>query len=275
MSYRSYISNWMSKSRCWCYTLNNYTEDEVNGLKLIECKYHVLGKEVGEQGTKHIQGYIEFANAISFDSIKSKLVRAHIEKRRGTRLQAADYCKKDKLFEEVGVLTLQGERTDIKEIMDKIKTHEFVIDDHPNEYARYHVMIDKMIARSYLPRSNPPEVYWYYGSSGVGKTRNAVELHGISNTYMKDSSKWWDGYAQQHCIVIDDFMPKDCEEQYRDMLRLLDRYPYQGQIKGGYIHIDSPIIIITCEYAPEAVYKNTKLEQIKRRLTVVKNFTRS
>lgn len=263
----------MSRSRNWCYTLNNYTEEELKGLRDIDCKYHVLGEEVGEKGTKHIQGYIEFANAISFESIKSKLFRAHIEKRLGTSKQASDYCKKENKYVEIGIRSVQGERTDIKTIMDKIKDKEFNVDDHPNEYARYHVMIDKLITRSYLPRSNPPEVYWFYGESGAGKTRTAVELHGVDNVYMKDSSKWWDGYRQQHCIVIDDFMPKDCEEQYRDMLRLLDRYPYQGQVKGGYIHIDSPVIIITCEYEPSYCYSHTKLAQMLRRLKEVRRFT--
>lgn len=262
----------MSRSRNWCYTLNNYTEEELKGLKDIDCKYHVLGEEVGEKGTKHIQGYIEFANAISFESIKSKLFRAHIEKRLGSSKQASDYCKKENKFVEIGIRSVQGDRTDIKTIMDKIKDKEFSIDDHPNEYARYHVMIDKLITRSYLPRSNPPEVYWFYGESGAGKTRTAVELYGVTNCYMKDSSKWWDGYQQQHCIVIDDFMPKDCEEQYRDMLRLLDRYPYQGQVKGGYIHIDSPVIIITCEYEPSYLYTQTKLTQMLRRLKEVRLF---
>jgi len=263
----------MNRGRDWCYTLNNYTDVEVDGLKMIECKYHVMGWEVGENGTKHIQGYIEFVNALGFDSVKSKLFRAHIEKRQGTRSQAAEYCKKDKLFVEIGVFTQQGERTDIKTIMDKIKSKEFVIDDHPNEYARYHVMIDKLIMRSFTPRSNPPEVFWFYGDSGAGKTRTAIELYGTNNVYMKDSSKWWDGYQQQHCIVIDDFMPKDCEEQYRDMLRLLDRYPYQGQVKGGYIHINSPVIVITCEYEPQYLYTHTKLKQIMRRIKDIKKFT--
>ena len=41
----------MSKSRNFCFTLNNYTEEEENILITADCKYLVMGKEVGESGT--------------------------------------------------------------------------------------------------------------------------------------------------------------------------------------------------------------------------------
>lgn len=147
------------KSRNWCYTLNNYTDEQYNTICLIECKYHVIGKEVGEKGTKHLQGYIEYVNAMSFDSVRTMLFNSHIEKRMGTRIQAAEYCKKEKQFVEFGKLIAQGERSDITEVMELIKAKEFIIDDHQKEYARYHILIDKLILKSYSPRTDPPEVH--------------------------------------------------------------------------------------------------------------------
>jgi len=45
----------------WCYTLNNYTEDDVLKLRALHTAqankvvYHCFQAEVGESGTPHIQ----------------------------------------------------------------------------------------------------------------------------------------------------------------------------------------------------------------------------
>lgn len=79
-----------------CLTLNNYDGTEVpllQGWKVI--KYGVIGKEVGESGTPHLQGYLEFKQSVQFDAIKRKLPRAHIFKRKcKVAERAAAYCKK-------------------------------------------------------------------------------------------------------------------------------------------------------------------------------------
>ena len=84
---------------------------------------------------------------------------------------------------------------------------------------------------------------------------------------MKDGTPWWDGYTNQDVILIDDF---DGKWPFRDLLRLLDRYPYQGQIKGGYVKINSPHIYITCEFPPADIYQpGNELNQIIRRLDII------
>ena len=52
----------ISEARNWCFTLNNYTENEIKQLKNdipILCAKFVVGIETGENGTPHLQGYIK------------------------------------------------------------------------------------------------------------------------------------------------------------------------------------------------------------------------
>lgn len=105
----------MSRSRSWCFTLNNYVQEDEARLRALapEVGYLIFGREIGENGTPHLQGYIFFKNAIALRSAKAKISdRAHLESSRGTPKQASDYCKKDGNYEEYGELPKQGKRTD-------------------------------------------------------------------------------------------------------------------------------------------------------------------
>lgn len=90
-----YVYDTMSnKFRGFCYTLNNYTESDIETLRALECRYHVFGKEVGEKLTPHLQGFIYFDNPRSFGNKLKTMLKWHIEPMRGTPQQASEYCKK-------------------------------------------------------------------------------------------------------------------------------------------------------------------------------------
>ena len=92
------------RCRGYVFTLNNYTEEDVEALRQTQgSKYLLFGKEVGENGTPHLQGYVYFKNKKSFKQVKTLLGdRYHIEAQRGSCEQAIDYCKKDGDYEEIG-----------------------------------------------------------------------------------------------------------------------------------------------------------------------------
>ena len=52
------------------FTVNNYTEADFNRLLSHEhFKYVIIGKEVGENGTPHLQGYAEQSKQMRFNAI--------------------------------------------------------------------------------------------------------------------------------------------------------------------------------------------------------------
>lgn len=105
----------MVQSKYWCFTLNNPTDDEVGALRelgeALTTTHLVIGNEVGEGGTPHIQGFIIFATPKRFETAKRKLGRrVHLERANGTPFQAYTYCCKDGNYEEFGEIPINVER---------------------------------------------------------------------------------------------------------------------------------------------------------------------
>lgn len=87
---------YVPRFRAWCYTLNNPTAKEIEKLCAEVCQVHVVGRETGESGTPHLQGYIRFHCVRGLSWWKENYPRAHAEKRNGTEIQAVEYCRKDR-----------------------------------------------------------------------------------------------------------------------------------------------------------------------------------
>jgi len=79
----------------WCFTLNNYKESEYELLKDLDVAYLIIGKEVGEQGTPHLQGYIQFHKKKRITALKKINQRIHWEKIKGTPEDNIKYCSKE------------------------------------------------------------------------------------------------------------------------------------------------------------------------------------
>lgn len=110
------------RAKHWCWTLNNPTDDEEQHLcdayDAGGIVYLCFGREIGESGTPHLQGYTIFEAPIGFTTVKNRLgsARLHIEVSRGSPEQNKNYCSKDGDFEEFGQLpeSSQGRRTDLE-----------------------------------------------------------------------------------------------------------------------------------------------------------------
>lgn len=255
-----------------CFTLNNYTAEEYEFITAWDCKYMIVGKEVGESGTPHLQGYVEFNSPKRMDTLKKMNKRIHWEARKGTAQQASDYCMKDDKEAFIkGKISKQGERKDIDMVADMItegKNLKEIAMEHPTTFIKFHKGIEALHKLTFSDRTEKPTVKWIWGLAGRGKTYYCTSKH--ESHYIKDGTMWWNEYEQQEAIIIDDF---DGKWPFRDLLRLLDRYKYQGQYKGGYVKINSPFIYITCEFPPEHYWDGNALEQVTSRLTEVVEVT--
>jgi hypothetical protein len=115
------------QSTRWCFTLNNWTPDDEASLRLLgaSVKYLVFGREVGESGTPHLQGFILFHSNKSITAVRGLYPRAHFEVAKAASDVAANYCKKDHDFEEFGSCPVapRGRTNRYDDFRDWVVTH--------------------------------------------------------------------------------------------------------------------------------------------------------
>lgn len=266
-----------TRARAFVFTINNYTQDDIQSVKKLKCQYIVYGYEVAPTtGTKHIQGYVYFRNPISFKSLCKKIKRARIEIAKGNASQNRTYCTKSGDYVEEGEMPKQGCRNDLQSVREFVQdsSHNPMRNLLMNTNVNYQAI---RLAEKYLMYCEPvrtwePEVRWYWGESGSGKTTGA--LAEFPDAFFKTGrNDWWCGYDAHEVIIIDEFRKDFCT--YHDLLTLLGGAPYKFQIKGGSRQNLAKIIIITSCYHPETVYSTREdLYQLTRRISIVKEFRR-
>lgn len=268
--------------RRWVFTINNYTENDEILLSIFGnddmCRYLVYGREVGEEGTPHLQGYMELVNTRRFAWMKNQLgKRAHVEIARGTRDQARDYCIKDGDYEEFGKFeTEQGARNDCATVVallkKKRKLYE-VVSEVPQAIRWTHGLKD--FATSFIQQSpawRELEVSVFWGKTGTGKTRKAMTMS--DSLFKLDDAKdlWFDGYTGEDCLLIDDFYGWI---KFGFLLKLLDGYPLRLPVKGAFVWAHWTKVVITSNQNWMFWYKNkdeTVLAALERRINVIEHF---
>jgi len=251
--------------KAYCFTLNNYTEDEYANIKRVcesESLYAIVGREVGEQGTPHLQGYIRFKKSYRFHTIKDRyLPRCHIEVAAGSPHSNRIYCSKDGNFEEFGELPESSEggstRDEIaRRFVSDMGTGraglvQFAESNPGTWYYSGHNLL-----RNYFTLRRPVErasikVSWFWGKPGAGKSREAHRL--LPEAYIKEPrTKWWSGYFLEEEVIIDDFGPQGIDINH--LLRWFDRYKCLVETKGGMIPLYATTFIVTSNYHPSQCF---------------------
>lgn len=290
-----------AKYRSVCFTWNNW--DDVDRIEEIfkewsQVTYYVFGEEVGEQnGTPHLQGYVEFKDKVAKSTINNKLEKQHSEERFGSAKQAAAYCKKGEQshaewekygtagpnyglnarVKEGGEISNQGKRNDLDPAVEMIRSGKrmrTVAEEHPTTFVKYHKGLLALQAILVKPRSEAPEIKVFYGPTGSNKSRTAREWLGGEPeidfyVWWPAQDKWFDGYEGHKQALFEEFRG---QMRFGDILMLLDRYDARVQYKGGCIQFCATKIAITSPIHPKLWYrqedltKQDRIDQLIRRI---------
>lgn len=274
-------------SRAWCTTLNNPGAEEYEhfvGKVHRETTYYIIGKEKGESGTPHLQGYMTFNRAKTLAWMKSHLSdRAHWEIARGDLDSNRRYCMKEGDYLEGGTPPVkeQGKRTDIELAVASLRANDGDVQamamEHPEAYLKYAGNFEKLSQR-FQKRSRMSgdgfikdrKVIWLYGPTGVGKTRWVHGQEDSSQLWISGRDlRWWQSYDMEPAVLLDDFRGDFCK--YHELLRILDKYQCTVENKGGSVSLQNvKRIYVTSCYHPRHVYDTREdIEQLIRRIDTI------
>lgn len=263
--------------RTWMYTINNYTEQEIIQLKAFTANMHRCCKEIGENGTPHLQGVITWTRTYRFGALKKLLPKAHWEPAKAN--DPENYCTKGEIIIDIKKND-QGQRTDLLDVAEAIKSGRSVREvafNFPREYIKFNRGIEKL--KFLVDQDNndtwyDTEVIVIIGPSGIGKSRKVRELAGKNRIYNVpepiNGSLWFDGYNGETKILLDDFYGWI---KYHTLLQFLDGYPFQIPCKGGFVNRKWTTVYITSNNEIESWYKNIpNIQALLRRITSVINY---
>ncbi len=287
--------------RSWVFTLNHPTEHDKGVLEHLvadgRCRYLVGQMEVGENGTEHFQGYVQWGAQKTFQATVGELPgNPHVGERHATHEKARHYvlkphegCNCEHCVKARGLpnrgrleggLTVeagdpivgQGERTEIQAVMTRVRegaTDREIAEEFAGSWVRYHRAFER-----YRAILQPVERDWIthttvlWGPPGTGKTHRAHELAGAGAywvTYGTNAGapQYYDGYDGQECVVFDEFFG---QIRKQEMCKLLDRYPCNVPTRGGQSPWLAKRVIITSNVCPEEWWRRLGLGAMERRL---------
>lgn len=276
-------------ARLWCFTWNNpdglidwaRTKDDDGEALVTHVRYAVYQLEVGDNGTEHFQGYVEFDRSVRLSHCR-RVLSCHWGKKyaHSTREQARAYAMKEDTridgpweygsFAEGG----QGKRSDLDRVAEMVKDGKDLKQialENPATFMRYHGGIARyMEVTLELHRNWPMEFELWYGGSGFGKSTLAASE--FPDAYWKQPGEWWDGYTGQSVVIIDEFkgwLPAIL------INRLADATPLKVTVKGAMREFTARRVLIISNFLPHDWYTKEQvcLDAIRRRFTRILHWT--
>lgn len=265
------------RSRDWCFTYNNYTDEDVERITNLHYKYLIYGFEKGASKTPHLQGYIYFDNARNLQQVKRLLGnKVHASKRKAADLERAiTYCKKDGDFREFGIKPANDQskgQTEVErwtEIRQLGKAGDMErLEEFPKELTLYKEKLLAIREPKNEPIDGPLRHEWWIGPTGTGKSRLLWELY--PQHYSKALNKWWDNYDFQDVVAIEEWSPKN-ECTASALKKWADRYPFGPEIKGATLPRIRPTkIIVLSNYTIEQCFPQKEdCDPLLRRFKIV------
>jgi len=217
-----------------------------------------------ETGRRHVQGYVRFSKPVRMGALQRAMPGGHFESAKAQEDENIKYCTKDESRVDgpwtFGESARPGKRSDISTVRDLVSAGAGMrnIIEEVNSYQAIRCA-EVMLKYKEPGRKWKPEVRWYYGSTGSGKTRSAVEE--FPNAWVSARNlKWWEGYDAHEVVIVDDFRRDFCT--FHELLRILDRYEYRVETKGGSRQLLAKVIVVTCPWSPAVLYESRGAEDV-------------
>lgn len=188
----------------------------------------------------------------------------------GTQDEAIAYCSKPESRVEGpwqwGTPSKgQGARSDLTQLAERVRdgaSLTTIANEAPAHYVRYWKGLQALESACYKRVWRNVQGTSLWGETRVGKTKLVYDTHGFENVYAlaNESPAWFDNYRGEAVLLIDEFA---FELGRSALLKILDGYPLQCQVKGGFVYARWTRVYLVSNYNWEDAYDDA----IRARLT--------
>lgn len=261
--------------------------------------YGVCAEEKHQDGEAHLHCFIMCDSPVHisrkdmrmFDLVKEidgtpKVFHCNVKSCKSPK-DAIHYTKKDGNYVTKGVCPVKGAATTAeknkllkgKPLYQLVEDGDVSIFKVPQLFKAISILQNELLEN--MGRRQAPEVKWFWGETGTGKTHEAVRIgeedYGGDYWISNANGQWFDGYKGQKCVILDDIRSNTWD--FSQLLRLTDEYRFRVPYKGGFIPWRPELIIITAPGTPEEVYQNHStgetfdgIDQLIRRIGEIREF---
>nr|WAE42515.1 MAG: replication associated protein [Cressdnaviricota sp.] len=224
---------------------------------------------------EHSQWFVVYSKRRRFPQVQKDFPGDHVEAAKCPK-KAREYCMKEesRISMPVEVGSVGAWAKDIRgmNVVTMLKEQRVVqvLETYPDLWRSTRQLKD--LRFEFQPvRSDLTRGILFTGSTGTGKTKCAALISAfVGSCYWKNGSKWWNGYDGEDMVIWDEF--RGSENMYSwDVLRLLDRTPYQVESKGGVSQFNSRLVLFCSNRNLADMYQldEKTMDAVKRRIHVV------
>lgn len=238
-------------SRKWCFTLNNWTIDEkkelITTFKEKRWQY-IVGDEIGEKETPHLQGFIEHKNPITFKYLKKLNKRWHLTRANGTTRHNYKYCSKDGKFDSNIELTLT---------QDEMKELILIAEYEEVKWRPWQKDIIDILDKTPDKR----KIHWRWESAGnsgksylakyLALTRDVIICSGKKADVFNQVLEYVKAGRMPRIILLDVPRTSLGYINYDAIEQLKNGFMYSGKYEGGQVFIKTPHVIAFANEEPE------------------------
>lgn len=224
----------------WCFTLNNWTKEEldhiINKCKKCDTKY-VIGEEVGDSGTPHLQGFIEAPNRIR-PKEKFGNDRIHWERCKGDKNSNIKYCSKDGKFHTNMCLNIYKDPLENNEMFDWQKRIIDVIKSKPDDRT----------------------IHWFWDEHGNrGKTTlckhictnyHAIVVSGAAADIKYGVSKYIEEHGGINIVIFHFVRSQEDRVSYEAIEAIKDGMFFNTKYESNMCIFNSPHVICFANFKP-------------------------
>ncbi len=223
----------------WCFTFNNYTNQEFLYVKrwaIKNCNKYIIGKEVGADGTPHLQGQFNLKKKRRLTAMKKISPKIHWEPTRNEETSFT-YCMKEGQY-----------FTNIKD--DTVTTVEPIFNEFQKDIIK---LVDS--------KADGTTVNWYWEETGgfgksfiskyVIENYNAIVVSGKESDIFHQIAKREEEDLRTDVVIIDIPLCSTGHISYKALEGILNGLIYSGKYEGFQCTFEPPHVIVFSNEEPD------------------------